>query len=144
MNAGNRSSEIDPRRSALMSRIRSSNTQPELAVRRMLHGMGYRFRLHRRDLPGRPDLVLPRYRLALFVHGCFWHQHPGCRLASSPKSRTGYWQPKLAGNVARDAKNEALLNEDGWRVEIIWECDARSSARLTERLSKLSESLKSD
>lgn len=108
-----------------MSRIRSSNTVPELLVRRRLHALGYRFRLHIADLPGRPDVVLPRLKLALFVHGCFWHQHPGCGRASKPKSRTGYWTPKLARNVARDAECRAALGELGWRAEVIWECDVR-------------------
>lgn len=133
--------EVDAKRSALMARIRSSNTQPELAVRRMLHSMGYRFRLHRREMPGRPDLVLPRYGLVIFVHGCFWHQHPGCRLASRPKSRQDYWHPKLAANVARDQKNAALLRASGWRVETIWECDARKPALLSARLAELAMSL---
>ena len=135
--------EVDAKRSALMARIRSSNTQPELAVRRMLHAMGYRFRLHRRDMPGRPDLVLPRYGLVIFVHGCFWHQHPGCRLASNPKSRQDYWHPKLAANVARDEKNAATLRANGWRVETIWECDARKPALLAARVAELARSLDS-
>ena len=126
--------EIDPRRSALMSRIRSSNTRPEIAVRRLLHALGYRFRLHRRDLPGKPDIVLPRHRLALFVHGCFWHQHPGCRLASKPKTRQDYWTPKLAGNVQRDQLAQEALAAMGWRVEVIWECDARKPAELERRV----------
>ena len=126
--------EIDPRRSALMARIRSVDTRPEIAVRRLLHAMGYRFRLHRRDLPGKPDIVLPRHRLAIFVHGCFWHQHAGCRLASRPKTRQDYWTPKLAGNVARDEAAQAALRKLGWRVEVIWECDARDPVRLQERV----------
>src|SRR5580704_13053728 len=100
---------VAPNRSALMARIRSSNTQPGLAVRGLLHSMGFRYRLHRRNLPGRPDLVLPRHRLAIFVHGCFWHQHPGCKLASRPKTRGDYWSPKLASNVARDERHEHEL-----------------------------------
>src|SRR4051812_48188197 len=104
-------------RSQLMARIRSVNTKPELAVRSLLHIRGLRFRLHRRDLPGHPDLVFPRYRVALFVHGCFWHQHEGCRLASKPKTRTDYWTPKLTANVARDAKSSAALLSLGWHSE---------------------------
>ena len=126
--------EIDSRRSALMSRIRSSNTRPEIAVRRVLHALGYRFRLHRRDLPGKPDIVLPRHRLALFVHGCFWHQHPGCRLASKPKTRQDYWTPKLAGNVQRDRLAQEALAALGWRVAVIWECDSRKPAELERRV----------
>lgn len=135
-------SKVDPKRSALMARIRSSNTQPELAVRRALHGMGFRFRLNRRSLPGRPDLVLPRHRLAILVHGCFWHQHPGCKLASRPKTRQDYWNPKLAGNVERDLRNAARLRALGWRVEIVWECDARIPDRLMSRLKEITKALK--
>jgi DNA mismatch endonuclease (patch repair protein) len=133
--------KVDPQRSALMARIRSSNTQPELAVRRMLHAMGLRFRLHRRDLPGRPDLVLPRHRLVILVHGCFWHQHAGCRLASNPKSHRKYWAPKLAGNVERDKRNTTLLRKAGWRVETIWECEARKPEALAARLERITGEL---
>jgi DNA mismatch endonuclease, patch repair protein len=129
--------EVDPRRRELMSRIRSSETKPELAVRRMLHARGLRFRLHRKDLPGRPDLVLPKYRTAIFVHGCFWHQHSGCRLASKPKTRRGYWEPKLARNVDRDGRNKAELELLGWRVETIWECDTRRSETLLGRVDQI-------
>jgi DNA mismatch endonuclease (patch repair protein) len=124
-----------------MARIRSSNTQPELAVRRLLHSMGFRFRLHRQNLPGRPDLVLPRHRLAIFVHGCFWHQHPRCKLASHPKTRQDYWNPKLAGNVERDRRNAAQLLASGWRVEVVWECDARIPDRLMSRLKEITAGL---
>src|SRR6218665_568865 len=110
--------EVDPVRSRQMASIRSSNTRPEIAVRRALHAKGLRFRLHRKDLPGKPDIVLPRHRLAVFVHGCFWHQHPGCRLASKPKSRHDYWEPKLAGNVARDFRATGQLEALGWRVAV--------------------------
>lgn len=129
--------EIDPKRSALMARIRSSNTKPEIAVRRLLHARGLRFRLHRRDLPGKPDIVLPRHRLAIFVHGCFWHQHPGCRLASRPKTRTDYWMPKLSANVERDARAVSGLTDMGWRVETIWECDVRHHDKLAARIDEL-------
>jgi DNA mismatch endonuclease, patch repair protein len=133
--------EIDPNRSALMSRIRSSGTGPELVVRRLLHARGLRFRLHRKDLPGSPDIILPRYRLAIFVHGCFWHQHPGCRLASKPKSRNEYWDPKLATNVERDARAAAALQNMGWRVETIWECDVRQADKLTARIEAIISNL---
>jgi DNA mismatch endonuclease (patch repair protein) len=103
--------------------------------------MGFRFRLHRRDLPGRPDLVLPRHKLVIFVHGCFWHQHPDCRLASDPKSRRGYWVPKLAANVERDRKNSARLSEMGWRVETVWECDARKPEVLAGRIGEIIRTL---
>lgn len=133
---------VDPRRSALMSRIRSSGTSPELAVRKMLHARGLRFRLHRKDLPGRPDIVLPKYRTAIFVHGCFWHQHPECRLASKPKTRTDYWEPKLAGNVERDARNVRALELLGWRVETIWECETRQPEALAARVNAITAALR--
>jgi len=94
-------------------------------VRRALHAMGKRFRLFRRDLPGRPDIVLPRYRIALFVHGCFWHRHEGCRLSSTPKTRIEFWNDKFVTNIARDARNVAELRALGWRVGVIWECETR-------------------
>ncbi|BAK67355.1 very short patch repair endonuclease [Sphingobium sp. SYK-6] len=125
------------RRSWLMSRVRGKSTMPEMAVRRMAHAMGMRFRLHRRDLPGRPDLVFPRYRTVLFVHGCFWHRHAGCRKATSPKSRTEYWQAKFEGNVARDERNETQLIRMGWRVLTIWECDTKDSELLREKLESV-------
>jgi DNA mismatch endonuclease, patch repair protein len=100
-------------RSRIMRAIRQKDTKPEHSIRRMLHGMGYRFRLHRKDLPGTPDIVLPRYRTAILVHGCFWHQHPGCPKGSSPRSRTGYWLPKLARNVERDREAHAALEALG-------------------------------
>ena len=115
-------------RSANMTRIRAKHTQPELRVRRAAHALGYRFRLHRKDLPGTPDLVFPRYRLALFVHGCFWHQHPGCTRAVLPSSRPEYWLPKLARNRARDAQVRAALEAQGWHVAEVWECELKSDA----------------
>lgn len=124
-----------------MSRIRSKGTQPELVVRRALHAMGFRFRLHRRDLPGKPDIVLPRHRLVIFVHGCFWHQHPGCKLASSPKTRGDYWIPKLASNVARDERHARELAAAGWRVETVWECDTRDVRRINERIDVICSGL---
>lgn len=128
-------------RSELMSRIRSKNTGPELAVRQMLHAMGLRFRLHRRDLAGKPDIVLPRHKLAIFVHGCFWHQHANCRLASKPKTRTEYWEPKLSGNVRRDEEARVSLASLGWGVEVIWECVIRDREQLAGRLQGISQSL---
>ena len=123
------------RRSAMMARIRGRDTAPELAVRRIAHRMGLRFRLHRKDLPGRPDLVFPKHRLAVFVHGCFWHRHEGCRHATTPKSRVVFWTEKLAMNVARDARQEAALKELGWRVLVIWECETRNEAAVERRLA---------
>lgn len=128
---------VDPKRSVLMSKIRSANTRPELAVRKGLHARGFRFRLHRKDLPGKPDIILPRYRVAIFVHGCFWHQHAGCRLASWPKTREDYWGPKLARNVERDAQTALRLAELGWRTLVVWECDTRLAGRLVNRLDQL-------
>ncbi len=110
----------------MMSRIRRRDTVPELKVRRWLHARGLRFRIDRGDLPGRPDIVLPRWKLAIFVHGCFWHQHPGCRLASRPKTNLGYWGPKLAGNKARDRRNVRAMETLGWKVGVIWECRTRN------------------
>lgn len=124
------------RRSANMRAIRSKDMKPEMAVRRLAHSMGYRFRLHRKDLPGKPDMVFPRRRAVFFIHGCFWHQHPdpNCRDARPPKSNTDYWQPKLARNQARDAENEASLRAQGWRVLVIWECQTKDEAALKENL----------
>ncbi|HVB81059.1 MAG TPA: DNA mismatch endonuclease Vsr [Candidatus Binataceae bacterium] len=137
-----RFAEVEPGRSALMSRIRSSGTKPEIAVRRALHGMGFRFRLHRRDLPGKPDIVLPKYKLVIFVHGCFWHQHPDCKLASRPKTRGEYWGPKLTSNVARDQRHLRALEEMGWRVETVWECETRDAKRLAQVLEELCSRLR--
>lgn len=123
------------RRSELMANIRGRDTAPELAVRRIAHRMGLRFRLHRKDLPGRPDLVFPKHRLAVFVHGCFWHRHEGCRHASTPKSRVAFWTEKFAANVARDARQEAALRALGWRVLVIWQCESRDEAAVERRLS---------
>jgi DNA mismatch endonuclease (patch repair protein) len=105
-----------------MASIRGKNTLPERTVRRVLHELGFRFRLHRRELPGRPDIVLPKWKLAILVHGCFWHQHRGCRFAVMPKSNYEFWSLKLGSNVARDERTVASLHEAGWRTLIIWEC----------------------
>ena len=115
-------------RSANMARVRGKDTAPELAVRRALHRMGYRFRLHRRDLPGSPDIVLPRHRLALFVHGCFWHRHTDCRRSTTPQTRREFWETKFAANVERDRRNAAALEAAGWRVRVLWECKIRDTA----------------
>ena len=124
-------------RSALMARIRSKDTRPELIVRSCIHRLGYRFRLHRRDLPGSPDIVLPRLRSVVFVHGCFWHRHAGCRFAYEPKSRCDFWSMKFRDNIARDRRNASRLRRLGWRVIIIWECQTRDQERLATRLAKL-------
>ncbi|MHB2210632.1 very short patch repair endonuclease [Methylobacterium sp. CM6257] len=105
-----------------------------MVVRKALHAMGFRFRLHRADLPGTPDIVLPRHKVAIQVHGCFWHQHPGCRHATLPRSRIAYWHPKLARNVERDACSEAALRALGWRVLVLWECELKDFGALRDRL----------
>ncbi len=124
---------IPTERSALMGRIRSKDTKPEVAVRSMLHRLGYRFRLHRKDLPGRPDIVLPKHRKIILVQGCFWHGHT-CRLASKPKSNEKYWSDKIATNQARDARNADALALQGWTVLELWECEVRRLVGLEEKL----------
>jgi DNA mismatch endonuclease, patch repair protein len=121
-------------RSAHMRRIRKADTRPELQVRRAAHALGFRFRLHCSNLPGTPDLVFPRLKKVIFVHGCFWHQHPGCKLARQPKSRLEYWLPKLRRNQERDAQRLAALSELGWEVLVIWECEARESETIAVTL----------
>lgn len=120
-------------RSAIMRSVRTEDTGPELVVRRVLHQAGYRFRLHRRDLPGSPDIALPRLSKIIFVHGCFWHGH-GCKYGRPPKSRTEYWMPKLAANKARDRRNRRTLRSLGWSVLVIWQCEMRNPAKLREKL----------
>jgi DNA mismatch endonuclease (patch repair protein) len=121
-------------RSYCMSRIRKTDTTPELTVRRIVHKMGYRFRLYRRDLPGCPDIVLPRHQKVIFIHGCWWHRH-NCRLGRrEPKSRKSYWLPKLKGNKNRHKKNCLLLRKQGWKVLVVWECWTRDVAKLEKRL----------
>lgn len=121
-------------RSVQMRRIPKRDTRPEIAVRRIVHALGLRFRLHRRDLPGTPDLVLSRHKTAILVHGCFWHQHEGCALSRQPKSRLDYWLPKLARNVARDREARAALEALGWRCIVIWECETKDAVRLQTSL----------
>jgi len=116
-----------------MALVRHIDTKPELRVRRFLHAAGLRYRLHDKRLPGGPDIVFPSRRVVVFVHGCFWHQHPGCAAARMPKSRLEFWEPKLAGNAARDARIEVELRAMGWGVIVIWECETASGVRL-ERL----------
>lgn len=113
-------------RSRNMRAIRGADTKPEIAVRQGLHSLGFRFRLHRRDLPGRPDLVLPRFRAVVFVHGCFWHRHIGCRYASVPATRPDFWASKFTANVERDRRVQSELLAGGWRVATIWECCLRT------------------
>lgn len=123
-------------RSRRMSGIGGKDSRPERVVRGIAHGLGYRYRLHRRDLPGAPDLVFPRLKSVIFVHGCFWHRHPDpdCKLARWPKSRLDFWRPKLEGNRARDLRQEAELAKLGWRVLVVWECQLRDKEALTARI----------
>jgi DNA mismatch endonuclease, patch repair protein len=116
-------------RSKMMSRIRGKNTDPEMIVRRGLSRKGVRYRLHDRDLPGKPDLKMKGRRAVIFVHGCYWHQHGGCHWGTHPSSRVEFWGPKLAGNVCRDARNRDLLIREGWRVGVVWECSLRPTWR---------------
>ena len=113
-------------RSKNMAAIKGKDTKPEIIVRRYLHKSGHRFRLHRKDLPGKPDIALPRFKTVIFVHGCFWHRHEQCRNSVMPKSNVSFWRKKLSGNVARDRKNVELLKEQGWKVLIIWECEVKN------------------
>lgn len=112
-------------RSRNMSAIKPKNTKPEMLVRRALYAMGYRYRLHRKDLPGKPDIVLPKHKIAIFVNGCFWHRHPGCRYSTTPASNADFWNAKFSENVARDKRNYTQLEKLGWKVVVIWECEIR-------------------
>ena len=123
------------KRSWTMGRVKAQDTGPEKLVRSLLHRMGYRFRLQRSDLPGKPDIVLPKFKTALFVHGCFWHRHPGCKRATTPASNTAYWDGKFGRTVLHDAKNQKELEALGWRVLIVWECELKNLPALRTRLS---------
>lgn len=127
------------RRSWLMSRVAAKNTKPELIVRRALTALGYRYRLHRTDLPGKPDIVFPSMRKAIFVHGCFWHRHANCSGASTPKSNVVFWRTKFESNVERDKRNVRALRRNGWSVLIVWQCQTRNPERLTRRLERFLE-----
>lgn len=122
------------KRSEIMSRIRGRDTKPELVVRRIAHRLGFRYRLHRQDLPGRPDIVFPRYRAIIMVHGCFWHRHPGCKYAYTPKTRVQFWRKKFEGNVVRDRRIELALSELGWRTMVIWECETKDHQDVAARI----------
>jgi DNA mismatch endonuclease (patch repair protein) len=124
------------RRSANMRAVRGRDTKPELIVRRLAHRMGYRFRLHRVDLPGKPDLTFPGRRAVIFCHGCFWHQHLDCKRATIPQSNVEFWRPKLTRNVARDIAQIAALETLGWRTLVIWECELKDERRLMSRLGR--------
>lgn len=123
------------KRSEIMGRIRGKDTSPEVAVRSTLHSMGYRFRLHRKDLPGKPDIVLPKYRTIVFVHGCFWHGHDCRKGKSVPATNTDFWKAKIDGNICRDRKTGDKLKELGWQVLVIWECEVSNKEMLRERLA---------
>jgi DNA mismatch endonuclease (patch repair protein) len=121
-------------RSILMSGVRTKHTAPELTVRSVAHRAGYRFSLHRKDLPGTPDIVFPRFKSVVFVHGCFWHQHKGCSKSTQPATRKKFWTAKLSRNMSRDAENRKKLRKTGWRVLVIWECETRNREVLAEKL----------
>ncbi|WP_031410490.1 very short patch repair endonuclease [Thiomonas sp. FB-Cd] len=124
------------RRSEIMGRVRSKDTGPELIVRRLVHAMGFRYRLHGKDLPGRPDLVFRRRGKVIFVHGCFWHRHDGCVLARLPKSRTDFWLPKLEANKERDERNRRDLKRSGWKVLTVWECQLSRVELLRKKIRR--------
>ena len=127
----------EEKRSWIMSRVKGRDTSPERLVRSLLHRMGYRFRLHRKDLQGKPDIVLPRYKKVIFVNGCFWHQHPDCPQGRrQPKSNLDYWERKLEATVRRDQLNQALLRESGWEVLVVWECELKDQNSLVELLTR--------
>jgi DNA mismatch endonuclease (patch repair protein) len=122
------------RRSLIMSRVKAKDTKPELIVRKLLHFAGIRFRLHRADLPGRPDIVLPKHATVIFVHGCFWHRHPRCRKATTPASNAYFWQEKFRANKGRDRRNTTALKHQGWKVIVVWECETGNPEALRRRL----------
>lgn len=128
------------KRSEIMSRVRQKNTKPESSVRKFLFSQGFRYRINVKKLPGSPDIVLPKYRVAIFVHGCFWHGH-SCRAGHRPQSNTDYWLPKIAANIERDSRTTAELKELGWRVFVIWQCEISSAVKRNTRLTLLVEDI---
>lgn len=124
------------KRSWNMGKIRAKNTGPEIIVRSLLHSLGYRFRIHSEKLPGHPDIVLPKYKTIIFVHGCFWHRHRKCKYAYTPKTRTEFWNTKFSGNIKRDREVQFELKQLGWRVLIIWECEISDKTKLTRRIRR--------
>lgn len=129
--------DVDPVRSRIMKAVGQKNTRPEMIVRRILHALGYRFRLHRRDLPGSPDIVLPKHRTAIFVHGCFWHRHPGCKKTTTPKTRQEYWLTKFEANIERDRRKVKELEALGWKAAVIWECETENDDFIRKKLVDL-------
>jgi DNA mismatch endonuclease (patch repair protein) len=128
--------EVSEQRSRNMSAIKSKNTKPEIKVRKVLHSMGYRFRLHSKNLPGSPDIVLPKYKTVIFVHGCFWHRHQNCKYASTPKTRQEFWNKKFNENINRDKINQENLSSKGWKIIIIWECEIKNKKINLEQIFK--------
>ena len=129
--------KVSEQRSRNMSAIKSKNTKPEIAVRKLLHSMGYRFRLHRKDLPGSPDIVLPKYKTVIFVHGCFWHRHENCKYTYTPKTRQEFWENKFNSNKKRDQKIQKEIIDLGWKFIIIWECETHNIQPLEEKIKRL-------
>ena len=129
--------KVSEQRSRNMSAIKSKNTKPEIAVRKLLHSMGYRFRLHRKDLPGSPDIVLPKYKTVIFVHGCFWHRHENCKYASTPKTRKEFWENKFKSNLKRDAEVQEKIKNIGWQSVVIWECEIKNKSKLKNIFNNL-------
>lgn len=127
-------------RSYNMSRIRSTNTKPEMLVRKFLHAQGFRYKLHDKTLPGKPDLVLPKYKTVIFIHGCFWHGHKGCKYYVVPKTRTDWWLQKINGNIINDIKSVKVLKKDGWKIITVWECDLKP-AKLEKTLKAVSKKI---
>ena len=121
-------------RSAIMRKVKGKDTKPELVIRSLLHKLGYRFRLHRKDLPGKPDIVLPKFKKVIFVHGCFWHGHKGCKHANRPKSNVSYWNKKIDRNIQRDKTNQSKLKDMGWDSLIIWECEITDAYKLANKI----------
>ena len=126
--------KVSEQRSRNMSAIKSKNTKPEIAVRKVLHSMGYRFRLHRKDLPGSPDIVLPKYKTVIFVHGCFWHRHENCKYATTPKTREEFWNNKFRSNVERDLEIQENIKNIEWRSVVIWECETKDIENLRGKI----------
>ena len=126
--------KVSEQRSRNMSAIKSKNTKPEIKVRKVLHSMGYRFRLHSKDLPGSPDIVLPKYKTVIFVHGCFWHRHKDCKYATTPKTRQDFWNKKFTTNIERDLEIHEKIKNLNWRSVVIWECETKHMENLRDKI----------